>query len=144
MDIWITRAKRLASCRYCPKPVTKGQIIVMGKSWSRNKEVTRRWSFKFIWHIGCWIKQGIQALEEKERRELPFARIRTKRIILSDEDMEKRRKLILRRGAIIQRIKAETGKRPLEQSIEKIVKWGEQLDTIKEQVTVLGGVPKKW
>jgi len=140
VDIWIKRAVKKARCLYCPEPITKGQYMVIGKLWRRRDGTPRVWTVYLRWHPQCWIDQAIRKLEK-----LPVMENRGRKSLgLSDETREARVKIMMRRAAVVQRIRNEIGKPKEEQSIDKIIHLGELLNKLKEEIEPLGGVPKSW
>jgi hypothetical protein len=128
MDIWITRCRKKAKCRYCGQPIVKDNPMVKGKLWKRD-----HWPISLYWHPNCYIEQGIAEMEKRTiietrgRRPLP----------IDDDAREKRTNILKRRASVIQRLKKETDH-------ERILHLVEMLDNLKEEIKPLGGVPKGW
>lgn len=128
MDIWITRCRKTARCKYCEKPILVSEPIVKGRLWRRKK-----WTLNFYWHPDCWVEQGIAEMEKR-----PVIETRGRKSLpLTAEIQEKRICLLKRRASVIQRLKRETD--PV-----KVLHLGEMLEDLKEEIKPLGGVPKTW
>lgn len=111
------------------------------KSSRRQKgEPASRWAFTIRFHPECWIEQGLAALKEK-----PVVETRgRKKAPMSDEVRTARVRVLMRRAAVVQRIKLEMERSDGEISMDRIIKYGGQLNQLKEEIAPLGGVPKSW
>lgn len=140
MDVWMSRCRKRAKCRHCPEMITKGQYMVVGKLWKRRDGVARIWTIYLRWHPQCWIDQAVQKLEK-----LPVIETRGRRKSeLSDEARAARVKILMRRTAVVQRIRIEMSKPQEEQSIDRIIHLGDMLNGLKDEIELVGGVPKSW
>ncbi len=139
MDIWIKLCRKKSKCRHCPEPITKGQYMVVGKLWRRPDGVARIWTIYLRWHTQCWIDQAITKLEK-----LPVVESRGRKQLLPDATRAARVKILMRRARTVQRIRIEVEKPAEEQTIDRIIHLGEILNTLKEEIEPLGGVPKSW
>ena len=135
----MTYCRKRAKCLYCPKYIEKKQFMVVGKLWRDREGGTRKWSIKLYWHPQCWIKQAEEALKKQ-----PVVETRgRKKLELSVEANVSRVKILMRRAAILQRIKVEVAKNNTS-SVDKLIHLGEMLNKLKEEIMPLGGIPKSW
>jgi|TARA_Y100000310_G_scaffold2292_1_gene2873 hypothetical protein len=152
MDIWISKAKRTATCSHCKQPIDKGSPAVYGRLWKKRVEdgvEARHFVLHFYWHVSrpedeicCWLEQGLEYLEQQQRQ---FVETRGKWTLgLNDEDKVARLKLLQRRAKIIARIRFEMLLPVEEREIEKMIELGREIVELKEQIAPLGGVPKGW
>jgi hypothetical protein len=122
--------------------------MVQGKLWKKSigeKSEVRRWTINFHWHAKrkqdnqcCWLEQGLDRVARE-----PHVETRgRKRLVLPKEVLEKRRLVMLRHGRVVQRLKAEMEAEP--QELDRIIRLGEQLETLRLEIGPLGGVPKSW
>ena len=140
MDIWMRVCRKKAKCSYCPKPIVKGQYMVVGKLWRKHGGEARVWTIYLRWHIGCWVRQGIESLKKR-----PVVENRgRKKLELSEDARKARLKITMRRAAIVQRIRREVDKPIEEQSIDRIIHLGEMLEKLATEIENFGGAPKSW
>jgi len=119
--------------------------MVVGKLWKGKDGVARTWTIILRWHTQCWIDQAIQKLEKQ-----PFIETKGRKRLdpghtvaeVKDGNRGARHKIMMRRAAVVQRIKKEV-ELP-EQSIDKIIHLGEMLNQLREEIELVGGVPKSW
>lgn len=139
MDIWMRVARKRAKCRWCDKPIETGEYEVVGKLWLRRDGVARIWTIMLRWHPQCWIDQAKHKL--RERPTIVETRGK-KKLPLTDEQRVSRVKILMRRAAVVQRINAEmdNGKK----DIDKIIHLGGMLEKLKEEIELVGGIPKSW
>ena len=144
MNVWMRKCRKKATCRYCNKPILKGEYMVVCRYYKRTmKEVggtPQKWSFTIRFHTQCWIDQGIAALESK-----PVIETRGgKKMEITDIDRISRFKILARRASVTQRIRVEAKKLDGEKNIDKIIHLGGLLNKLKEEIEPFGGVPKSW
>lgn len=153
IDIWLDRCNRTIECSYCGEDIVNGDIEVFGRYWQRRTKEggsTVRWVKTFHWHAQkmienqqvqcCWLKQALESLALH-----PHIETRGRRsMVLPVEQKAARLKILQKRARIIQVIVEETGKPVHLQSIDRIIRLGSQLESLKEQIAPLGGVPKTW
>lgn len=149
MDIWIKRCNKEAMCVYCRKPITKGSMMVVGKLWLGRDKVTkelkpRRFIKMLYWHAEnsegrhCWEEQGINhaksvpVVETRGRKKLP----------LPPEQAVLRRKLLIRRGSILQSINHELESDCI--NTDRLIHLGHRLEDLKTQISLCGGIPPGW
>jgi hypothetical protein len=95
-----------------------------------------KWRIRIKWHPDCWIEQGIEALSKT-----PVIENRGRqRMSLSDEDREKRLKILRRRASVLQRIKKEMENN----NVDKQIKLGCMLGKLREEIEPYGGIPESW
>jgi len=143
MDTWVKVARKKAKCNYCGGDIEKGSYMVVVKSWRNREGEPRKWMVFFRYHAEkdgkcCYIEQAKAALE---RREIVETRGK-KKLPITDEMKAARRRVLLRRASVLQRIRAEMEKE--EQSVDKIIHLGGLLVQLKEEIEKLGGAPKSW
>jgi len=63
---------------------------------------------------------------------------------MTDDNKAARFAILRRRASVTQRIKREVTKPVEEQSIDKIIHLGDLLNKLKEEIELVGGVPKSW
>jgi hypothetical protein len=144
MQVWMRICRRKATCKHCPKPILKGQPMVVCRYYKSTRkkkgDPTNRWAFTIRFHPECWIAQGLAALKEK-----PVVETRgRKKAPMTDEMRAARVKVLARRAAVVMRIKLEVEKPDGERNVGRIIKYGGQLNQLKEEIEPLGGVPKSW
>ena len=136
MDIWVSWAKRKATCHYCSKPILARTPIIKGKMWKKMATATK-WSIMFYWHPECWLNQAYAYLEQH-----PFIPKRGRAKLVLDKDAKtKRLKLLRERARLIYRLKdimlygnnSDIEERILSRLLELVV-----------EIEPLGGVPKSW
>ena len=127
MDIWITWAKRTVKCADCGEPITPGTPKVKGKQWRRGE-----WTKYYHWHPQCWINQGMAKLQKT-----PY---QAGRLGLNEDQRKARRLLLCRWATIKYRLKKAVDKYNFA-SIERLL---EQLKSVREEIKLVGGVPKSW
>ena len=151
MDIWIARLNKTAICSDCGMPIKAGEPCVFGRIWTTRSgegvDKPTKWVKKLYWHVRrpddgrcCWIEQGIIAMEKRgyvERRG-------RKALGLSEEDKLKRIAILRRRARVMQRLRFETMLPPEQQDVDKVIHLGGQLGNLKEEIQLVGGVPKSW
>src|SRR3990167_10217610 len=148
MDVWISRVNKSVKCDYCGELIENGSPGVFGKLWkSYTTEGTlevRKWTRKFHWHAKrkrddqcCYLVQGLERMEKE-----PYVEKRGRKTIVMPKEMRAQRRLLLcRRGRVMQRLREEMAG---EARVDLIIKLGTQLETLKEEILPLGGVPKSW
>lgn len=147
IDVWITRCRRRAKCKYCEQTIHNGEFMVVTQTWIGRKKSedssSRRFRMRRYYHAinpYCWIDQGIQAVEKKPKIETRGR----KSLAMSHEEQEARNKILRRRAAVVHRITLEVEKPVEKQRIDRIITLGGQLESLKEEITAYGGVPKSW
>ena len=147
MDIWIARLNKTATCSDCGMPIKTGEPCVFGRIWTTRSgegiEKPTKWVKKLYWHVRreddgrcCWLEQGLIAMEKRgyvERRG-------RKAIGLPEEDSLKRVAILRRRARAMQRLRFEVE----QHDIDKIIHLGEQLENLKHEILLVGGIPKSW
>ena len=98
MNVWIRKARKKSDCYHCKKPVETGEFQVVCQWFMKVRSKT--WQKKMLFHPQCWIDR---AVAELETRTVTETRGR-KRMVLSDENREKRGKILRRHASIMQRI----------------------------------------
>lgn len=147
MDVWITRCRRKAKCKYCEQTINNGEFMVVTQTWvGKSKSVdpnSRRFRIRRYYHARdpyCWIDQGIQAVEKRPKIETRGR----KSLAMSHEEQTARNKILRRRAAVVHRITLEVEKPVGKQRIDRIITLGGQLGSLKEEIAIYGGVPKSW
>lgn len=151
MDIWLTYCrKRVPKCSYCKEPIQVGDLMVIGRQWSRSSEgerESRRWVMNFRWHGErhtdgkcCWLQAGVDYLAQH-----PFVETRgRKQLQLTERQRKARLKILRQRARLVQKLKVLM-EAPLDQTdIDLMVRIGSQIEDLKEQIAPLGGVPASW
>ncbi len=146
MSVYIKRNRKSSDCKYCGKEIKHNDFVVIASFYKKQKS-GKIWSMQLKWHCRCWIKQGIKAVEEQELREPEIEKVsetrgRKVRLVLTEEQLHMRKKIMMRRAAVVGRIKKEV--RNTAPSFDKIVRLGVQLDKCKEQIEAVGGIPSSW
>ena len=144
MEVWLTRCRRRATCKYCSESILKGEYMIVTRMSrlrrdAEGNQVLRRWRIDKFWHPDCWMKNAKQAIDE--RQPLPETRGR-KKLNLSPEAAEKRRKVLMRRASVMQRLRDEMDNG--ECNVEKLIHLGSLLQSCKEEIEQYGEVPKSW
>lgn len=146
------RCVKTAKCAYCSQPILKDDYMICGKLWLTRSEASatteaKKWLIRKYWHRvnsdgeHCW---EAQAKFHVDQLPAPIIRSGRKRVALSDEDKIARNKITNRRSAIIQRIRSEWEK-PVEIiNYDELSHLGEMLGACKEQIALVGGVPRSW
>jgi len=151
MDIWIARLNKTATCSDCGMPIKTGEPCVFGRIWTvrsgEGVEKPTKWVKKLYWHVRreddgkcCWIEQGIIAMMKRgyvERRG-------RKALGLPEEDKLKRIAILRRRARVMQRLRAEVELPSKQQNVDRAIHLGAQLGKLKEEIQLVGGVPKSW
>ena len=91
-------------------------------------------------HPQCWIDQAIASLSS---RRIAETRGR-KRLEITDEMREARLKVLRRRAAVVQRIRAEVSNPVEKQNVDRIIHLGKAINDLKMEIESLGGAPKSW
>lgn len=100
----------------------------------------QRWSFFMRFHLQCWIDQAIAALESK-----PVIETRgRKKLPMTDDIRAARLKVLMRRAAVTQRIRIELTKPVEEQDMDRVIHLGGEINKLKDEIELLGGVPESW
>jgi hypothetical protein len=120
--------------------IDKGEFVVMGKIWLLRQG--KKWHLNLHWHTECWLKQGIEAIKEKERTQPKIEKRGRPALTLNEADYQKRHKVMMRRGSILQRIRVEMS--IPDTNFDKIVHLGAMLDKCRKELESLGGCPKDW
>lgn len=139
MHVWISKTRQRGKCAFCPYEIEKGSYSVVCRSYKSRGEGKAKWTFQKRYHTQCWIDQGIQALESR-----PFVENRGRPRVASDEVTTQRQKILRRRAAVLQRIRKEMAKPTGDRSMDRIVHLGEMLNSLREEIEPLGGVPESW
>ena len=100
----------------------------------------QRWTFFLHFHPQCWIDQAIAKLKDRVVVETRGRKM----IPMDDATRAARWKIMMRRAAVTQRIRREVEKPAEEQSTERIIHLGSMLNSLKEEIEVVGGVPESW
>ena len=152
MDVWIKKCERQSICKYCEKPIIKGQYVVVGRFWIKPKsdQGTLQGAYRhkdYHWHmendegIHCWEEQGKQAIDKLPPK---LSRAGRKPIDLTDEQRAKRYKIVNKRSSITYKIREELAKPSDAQDFDLIARLGENLHKLKEEIAQYGGVPDSW
>ena len=138
MNVWITRVKRRAKCKYeaCEKSILVDEFMVVCSYFMNAKG--KRWLMKMYFHPQCWITR---AIEELKTRVTVETRGR-KRAVLSDKKRSMRVKILMRRASVNQRIGMEMSKSSV--NTEKVGRLVDKLDALAIEIKPYGGVPKSW
>ena len=136
MDVWMSVCRKRAKCKYCPGYIENGDYMVVGKVWRNREGEARRWAIKLHWHVDCWVEQGKRSLDLQPK---PETRGR-KKLAMSDDNKSKRVKILMRRAAILQRMKAATD----EGNVDKLIYLGGLMNKLKEEIQEYGGIPASW
>ena len=144
MNVWMKVCRKKATCRYCDKPILKGDYMVICRYYKRTMReaggTPQKWGCTIRFHTQCWIDQAKAALESK-----PVVETRGgKKMAITDSDRSARFRILARRASITQRIRVEAIKLNGEQNIDKIIHLGGLLNKLKEEIELFGGVPKSW
>ena len=137
MDIWITHCHKERRCNFCPKKITLAEPMVEGKLWMVHKD-KKKWPLKFAWHVDCWVKQGMTALEKKPY--VPAGHRGRKPLALADDIKVARNKLLRRRAAAFFRLRAAADKG----NINLVIRTMTLMEKITAEIEQYGGVPKTW
>ena len=144
MNVWMKVCRKQAACNFCPKPILNGEYMVVCKYYRKTRREaggeSQKWTFFLRFHPQCWIDQAVARLKE---RVVVETRGR-KKIPMTDSVRAARWKIMMRRAAVTQRIRREVEKPAEEQSIERIIHLGSMLNSLKEEIEVVGGVPESW
>lgn len=121
----------------------KNTYMVVCRYYRRTKNadgVSQSWRFYMHFHPQCWIDQAIASLSS---RRIAETRGR-KRLEITDEMREARLKVLRRRAAVVQRIRAEVSNPVEEQNVDRIIHLGKAINDLKMEIELLGGAPKSW
>lgn len=61
MDVWMTQARRISRCNYCPEPIRQLEAEVIGQT--KRQQNGRTFTRIRRWHPQCWITQGLAYIE---------------------------------------------------------------------------------
>ena len=122
--------RKQATCAWCREFIENRTYMVVGQ-YLRGK-----WKLRRNWHPDCWIEQAVKALEKR----IVVERRGKKRLNLTDEDKKKRFKILARRASVLQRIKKASNNG----NVEKMIHLGMLLNKLKDEIELVGGVPKTW
>ena len=147
MDIWISTCHKKSKCSHCGEDIENNEPCVFGKLWKKftgKESEVRKWTITFHWHARrksdgqcCWLAQAMEYLEKQEYTEMRGRHC----IVLPKELREKRLSILRRRARVMQRIRAEMEEGG---NVDALIHLGKQLETLKEEIAPLGGVPKNW
>lgn len=148
MNIWLKICKKVVRCHYCLEDITTKEYMVFGV-WrekgtdGNSKGYTRR----YHWHAKrprdgqcCWLVQSLERLE----REPQVERRGRKKLLLPQEDREKRLCILRQRARLKQKIKLLFLSETDERDIEQIISVGRKLEELRQRIEPLGGIPKSW
>ncbi len=130
MNVWISKCRKQATCKWCNEIISKDEFIVT-ISYYRGK-----WLVKKYFHPNCWIEQGKEAVMKNPKTDNRGK----KRMVISDEDRKKRLRILVRRASVIQRLK----KAYEDEDTDEMIHLGMLLHKLREEIEPYGGVPKKW
>jgi len=170
MDIWLTICRKtVPKCSYCKEPIKLGEVMIAGRLWltSKKEGEIRKWVKNFRWHaqrkiypdymrtigavgpvdpIGeecCWLVAGLDYLSTHPQEETRGR----KQLQLPKKQKDERLKILRQRARLVQKLK-ELMVIPLAEQSEvdtaKMIKIGSQIEELKEQISLLGGVPSSW
>ena len=145
MDIRVGRCNKPVQCAHCLESITVGEIAIFGKIWYRQTSM-KHWSKNLHWHGKrsrdgqcCWLVQAIEYLASK-----PYVETRGRRaILMSKEKRDERLCLLRQRARLVQRLKLLMTS-PDQTDIDKVIVIGSKIETLKEQIALVGGIPKSW
>ena len=137
MNVWIKKTRKQGTCVYCLKPILKGEYQVFCQ-WYVRLATGRVWKNRKIFHIPCWVENGIAGADRKVVVDTRGGR----RLEMTDSDRDARFAILRRRAAVTQRIKVEVVKSP--QNMDRIIHLGDLLNRLKEEIEPYGGAPKSW
>jgi len=133
MNVWMSWCKKRTECRYCNLLIDTATPIVVCRSWLNGKKHEMRY------HPQCWLDNGIDYLRQNPYIAMPRGR---KKLTLSVDDAKTRRVLLVRYGAVKQRIGRIRAKYP--DRLLPIARLEKRLRELVMEIEPFGGVPKKW
>ena len=133
------KTRKRATCAYCGQPILKSEYQVVCQWYMKLRGGKTGWKRK-SYHPQCWIDQAVAEIESRVVVETRGK----KRLEMTDGSKAVRFAILRRRASVTQRIKIEVSKSNEEQSIDKIIHLGDLLNKLKEEIELVGGVPKSW
>lgn len=139
MNVWIRKTRKRVLCRYCGKLIEVGQYQVVcvyfmklqhGGNWKKTMHFHAKEPY-------CWVDRAVAELSKK-----PVIETRGRKAsVISDDNKEKRVKILRRRASVMQRIKNEMEGlcRP-----GKLLHMTEVLERLAVEIEPYGGVPESW
>jgi len=112
--------------------------MVVGKIWRKGDNSSRKFNIKLYWHPECWIKSGMDYLNQHPYSHGKHA---TKRLGLSPENLIKRNKLLRRYGSAKARL-VKLGNSA--DNILRVFRLEAKMRDIAAEISEMGGVPKGW
>jgi len=143
VEIWISRCKKQAKCRYCTEAILKSEPILMGREWRSYERdgSTRQWVRRYYWHPNCWLEEALAKLDKLPEATGSMGR---KPLVLSAEDKQKRFAILRKRARIAQRLHEEIEMPEWQSNIDRIIALGNKVEQLKEEIEPLGGIPRSW
>lgn len=140
MNVWIRVTRKRVKCYYCEKMIETGDYQVVCSYFVKLKHSEKTWTKAMHFHIespNCWLDRAKVELQSR----LYTEKRGRKKDIISDEDRAKRKKILMRRASVVQRIgqEMEGDKRPA-----KLLHLTELLEKLAVEIESVGGVPKSW
>jgi len=133
-DVWMKYCTRQARCKWCEEPILNGSPMVMVKIWKGKEGIERKYTITLRFHPDCWIKQAMANLDKEPPP--------TRKLPLSEEDSKTRKRLIRKYATTKHRLKvALDGGNYTGYRIDKLMC---KLWDIRNQIELVGGVPKEW
>ncbi len=136
MNVWIRKARKKSDCYHCHKPVETGEFQVVCQWFMKVRSKT--WQKKMLFHPQCWIDRAVAELSTKHIVETRGR----KRNQISDDDREKREKILRRRASFVQRLNVKMNEFPTDYG--KVGRLLDRLEELKVEIELVGGVPKSW
>lgn len=134
MDVWMTQARRISRCHYCPEPIRQLDPEVIGQT--KRTKGGRTFTRIRRWHPQCWITQGLSYIEQH-----PVV-IRQGRPRLELDPVTRHRRLqLLRSHAQLMHYSREAW---TSGNILRSVHCWLKASDLHEEMSQLGGVPKGW
>lgn len=134
MDVWMTQARRISKCSYCPEPIRRLEPEVIGKS--RWKVAERTFTRINRWHPQCWITQGLSHIEAHP----VIIRQGRPRLALEDGPAKRRLYLLRRHAQWMHYYRKAMDKGNLVYAIRCALR----AQDIAEKIAPLGGIPISW
>ncbi len=152
LKIIATWCKRKALCYYCKEHIEAGEPMLVQRFWSKGK------SYRAFYHLSkitesheiecCFVKQSMVYLNQHPYQTPNHPGSGRPRLELSDEDREKRNRLLRRYGAIKWRIMLlPIHGMPVElhdRFVERLKELHRQQSEIYKEIEVVGGIPRSW
>lgn len=140
MNVWIKLTKKRVKCHYCGKMIETGEYQVVCRYYMQLKHSDRKWRMTMHFHAKepyCWVERAITELELKPKVENRGG----KPLSITDEQREKRMKILRRRASVMQRFDAEMRGRMRPAKLYHMI---EMMEKMKVEIADCGGAPKTW